>query len=322
MTINETIRRYCVEQEGAAYVYGATGKPCTPSLRRAQAKQYPDFAPKIVEFCPVLSGTQGACAGCQYDGKLAFDCAQLTRRAAEAAGLRLPSGAKSQFNGKSPHSGWVAGGPIDQLPYEQVAYLYRKTADGGVPHTGVYMGDGWVMDARGHAQGVVRSLLNAYRWTDFRVLAGQELAPGAPLLEWKGPALKPEKKDDGGEAQVIVEQRDLIVIPGQKLMRGQDVLDAQAALIDRGYGVGDKGPDGVYGWDTANAVKAFQRDHGLAEDGVWSREERDKMAALLAKPPTVIVSKPEPINHAAMLEELDKLNKRQAVIIKAMREVG
>ena len=275
MTINETIRQYSLAQEGGPYIYGATAARCTPSYRRARMQQYPDVAPKIKELCPVLNGSQGTCSGCKHEGRLAHDCAQLTRKAAEAAGLRLPSGSKNQFMERSPHSGWAAGGTIDRLPLEQVAFLYRKKTDGSVPHTGVYTGDGWVVDARGHAQGVVRSLLHAYKWTDFRVLKGQELAPGVPLL-----GDVPEIN-----SEVIQVVRDLMLVPGEPMMRGQDVLDVQAALIRLGYSVGPKGADGYYGRDTEEGVAAFQQDHSLKVNGVWGRAERELMAELLAISP-------------------------------------
>lgn len=315
MTKNESIRQYSMAQVGNPYVYGATGKTCTPGLRQQQMKQYPTFAPTIERHCPVLSGKQSVCVGCKWQGMNAFDCAQLVRRAAEAAGFRLPSGAKSQFNSKNPHSGWAAGGPIDQLPYDQVAFLYRRTADGGVPHTGTYTGDGWVVDARGHAQGVMRTLLNAYKWTDFRVLNGQELVPGVPLLG-NIPVIEPEPKKKKDEA--VVKVRDLMVISGQPLMRGQDVLDVQAALINQGYSVGEKGPDGVYGWDTEKAVRQFQGANGLPATGVWTETER----AVLDYSKRPVEPPPQTINRAEMLRELDNLNRRQSVIIKALREVG
>jgi hypothetical protein len=288
MSVNLTIRDYVLEQEGGPYIFGATAKPCTPSYRRARMEQYPDMAPKIKEFCPVLNGSRKSCSGCKHEGRLAFDCAQLNRWAADAAGLKLPSGARSQFTGRSPHSGWAAGGTIDRLPLEQVAFVYRKKSDGSVPHTGTYTGDGFVVDARGHKSGVVRSLLHSYNWTDFRVLKGQELVPGVPLLG-DIPDIKP-KNDEQGVVDVDAE-RNLKVVSGQPLMRGQDVKNVQAFLIHQGYNVGKKGADGIFGRDTEAAVIAFQSKHGLEADGVWSKAENDKMAELLneLQPPATTV---------------------------------
>ena len=49
------------------------------------------------------------------------------------------------------------------------------------------------------------------------------------------------------------------------MMSGQDVLDLQTKLDGLGYSLGEI--DGKYGISTEAAVRAFQRDHGLAVDG-------------------------------------------------------
>ena len=49
---------------------------------------------------------------------------------------------------------------------------------------------------------------------------------------------------------------------------GSDVEKLQKALVSAGYDVGKAGADGVYGSATAAAVKQYQKDHGLAVDGI------------------------------------------------------
>ena len=49
---------------------------------------------------------------------------------------------------------------------------------------------------------------------------------------------------------------------------GREVAKLQEALAAAGYDVGSAGADGVYGKDTAAAVKQYQKDHGLAVDGI------------------------------------------------------
>jgi peptidoglycan hydrolase-like protein with peptidoglycan-binding domain len=50
--------------------------------------------------------------------------------------------------------------------------------------------------------------------------------------------------------------------------KGSEVKKLQEALMSAGYNVGSTGADGIYGTNTANAVKKFQSDNGLAVDGV------------------------------------------------------
>lgn len=49
---------------------------------------------------------------------------------------------------------------------------------------------------------------------------------------------------------------------------GDDVKKLQQALVDAGYDVGKSGVDGIYGNATAAAVKQYQKDNGLAVDGI------------------------------------------------------
>ena len=48
--------------------------------------------------------------------------------------------------------------------------------------------------------------------------------------------------------------------------RGSTVREVQTRLKNWGFYKGNV--DGIYGWRTANAVKAFQRKHGLKVDGI------------------------------------------------------
>lgn len=48
--------------------------------------------------------------------------------------------------------------------------------------------------------------------------------------------------------------------------RGEDVVKVQRRLMDLGYEVSG-GADGQYGSGARNAVRAFQKDHGLDIDG-------------------------------------------------------
>ena len=61
------------------------------------------------------------------------------------------------------------------------------------------------------------------------------------------------------------------------LMRGEDVRQAQEALIARGYPCGNRGADGQFGKDTENAVRRFQKDNALREDGLIGQDTCKKL---------------------------------------------
>lgn len=55
----------------------------------------------------------------------------------------------------------------------------------------------------------------------------------------------------------------------------------QEVLVSLGYDVGEHGIDGVFGWDTRSAIRSFQEDHGLVDDGIWGPMTETKIRAIL-----------------------------------------
>lgn len=54
----------------------------------------------------------------------------------------------------------------------------------------------------------------------------------------------------------------------RKNSKGNDVKELQKRLRELNYNIGKYGIDGIAGNDTINAVKRFQRNHGLVADGI------------------------------------------------------
>ena len=215
---------------GCGYVYGATGWICTRTRLDQQARQYPQYADLIYQYGP------------KWLGKPCYDCAQLTRAVAKAAGVSLPSGSASQWNAASV---WKEKGTIDALPDEAGIFVFTLNA-GRATHTAVTIGGGQAVDARGHAIGVVR-----------RALAGASYTHWARLnVDYDAPAQA--ENPEAGETRRTLRSG----------MSGEDVRDAQRTLISLGYDLGAPGADGKFGSVTRTAVTVFQRANGLAADGV------------------------------------------------------
>lgn len=96
---------------------------------------------------------------------MCYDCAQLTKVAAAAGGITLPSGATSQWNSDV----WQKKGIIGDMP-ERICFVFRQSG-AKMQHVGVYISNGEVVEARGTAQGVIISAFGSYPWTHYGLLA-------------------------------------------------------------------------------------------------------------------------------------------------------
>ena len=152
-----TISEWCLSKVGCGYIYGATGWVCTQERLEQQAAQYPEYATTILN------------TGKKWIGKVCYDCAQFTRYAAKQAGLTFPSGATSQWNKVD----WRQKGEMDSLPQNEVCFLYRQNGS-KMQHTGVYLGDGTFVHAKGTKYGVLHENLSAYQWTHWAIPAWEE----------------------------------------------------------------------------------------------------------------------------------------------------
>ena len=94
--------------------------------------------------------------------------------------------------------------------------------------------------------------------------------PG-PYLESKFPEIARKVNEKLGEetnkGEFILQMKYL-----RKGSRGEDVRGLQILLMGRGYSVGNSGADGIFGNDTENALKAYQKKKLLEVDGVAGPE--------------------------------------------------
>lgn len=116
--------------------------------------------------------------------------------------------------------------------------LCFKISDGKAHHVGMYVG-GKIIEAKGRAYGVVSSSVSS-SWNAF----------GRLNIKW----------DDEPKAFVLTR----VLRKGDK---GEDVRWVQNALLQRRYKLPKYGADGDFGTETLKAVKQFQRDKGLKDDG-------------------------------------------------------
>ena len=266
----QAIADYATSKIGCAYIYGGYGeRKCTPAFRRERAGAYPDYKANIYKYCPVLSGKQSNCTGCKYNNKQAYDCAQLTRYACKSAGQELVSGANSQWT----KTAWDQKGTIDSMPDVPGVILYHINDKGRMSHTGVYVGGGYAVEARGHAYGVVKTANKDRSWTHWAalpgVLSGEVVNNTTPAP--KAPESPKEVETATAEAGVMT-MRTL-----RSNSKGTQVKVLQWLLNQSGYNAGTV--DGVFGKNTRAAVKAYQQAKGLTVDGIVGKKTWSKLLA-------------------------------------------
>jgi N-acetylmuramoyl-L-alanine amidase len=76
---------------------------------------------------------------------------------------------------------------------------------------------------------------------------------------------------------------DRVLYMRHPLMRGDDVVTLQARLNALGYDAGRE--DGIFGPDTARAVRAFQREYAVAEDGMFGPQSHAALVGLRVERP-------------------------------------
>lgn len=241
---------------GWPYVFGAYGQMCTPANRKQFAGYHPEYKSKIYGACPVLSGgntssvTPGGatpspqgesfCAGCKWNGCRIFDCRGFTRWLLEQAGLDLyGGGATSQYE---TDSNWAVKGEIKEMPRGLVCCVFKRK-DGKMSHTGMYLGGGGVIHC---STTVKRGTLNdTPAWTHYGIPAGLYTIDELRKAGVVEPAKNVPTLRRGSEGELVAELQTLLVVWGA-----------------------DIAVDGKFGPATEEAVKAFQREHGLTVDGV------------------------------------------------------
>lgn len=235
MSKDQIIIDTAVEQLGSPYVYGTWGQLCTPALR----KRYADYNPAQREItyarCQVLreKNPQPSCAGCQYNGKLAFDCRGFTHYCVLKAGIDI-YGQKVSVQYDTAKN-WDGRGDIGWMP-DLVTCVFL---DG---HTGLYLKGGRVIHCSGEVKEEV--LGEGRKWVHFAIPKG--LYTMTELADALG---------KGAEVQLL-----------RRGSQGRSVAWLQALLNAAGYDCGMI--DAKYGAKTEEQVKALQEANGLKVDGI------------------------------------------------------
>ena len=232
---------------GWAYVFGARGEYCDPSNRRAKAR---DDHPTIKSKCKNFNGSDqviGNCSSCQwYPGGRTrfFDCRGFTYWILLKVydWKLMGAGATSQWNNAD---NWSSKGSIadGSMPKDTLVCLFVKKGN-VMEHTGF----GYNNETLECSCGVQYFKTRNKKWTNWAV-------PKCVTGEVKIPEKEPESTGTPTLTYPTIRQ-------GAK---GEVVVQLQTFLAKDGSNLE---VDGIFGSGTASAVRAFQKRHGLAVDGV------------------------------------------------------
>lgn len=241
---------YAKAQLGRPYWWGTFGQTANAGLLAAKRQQYPgyytagdfpaQFGQKVHNCVGLIKGYLWCDAP---DGEPIYKAAQDVA----VSGLFMACS---------------ESGSIDTMPDMPGVCVFMRD----MSHVGVYIGDGYVVEATGHAKGVVKTKLAGRGW-------GLWGKPRWISYEATATPAQPAQSTTQATASTLT-------VTGLPLLRygdkGEGVRSAQLLLIGRGYSCGRCGADGEIGQDTYNAIIAFQRASGLQQDGIigtqtWAR---------------------------------------------------
>lgn len=212
------------------YIWGTAGEKWTEADQRKATRQ------QTIEY------------GAKWIGHYVADCSGLFSWAFKQLGGYMYHGSNTMYKSYCTAKGTFSGGKRtdgnELLP--GTALFTGTEANHG--HVGLYIGDGYVIEARGTQTGVVKTKATDKRWTFWGELKGVDYA-------------QQESGSDQKQHQTL-----------RKGDKGNVVQGLQTLLISLGYSCGSSGADGDFGSATEKAVKKFQKDHGLTADGVVGKK--------------------------------------------------
>lgn len=252
------------------YWYGTYCNPCTNDLLEGKTKQYPTHYTDKREATYRKHIQQG---------KIATDCNGLIEGYAwEENGVikrqrnDIPDRSASGMYNAARYKGKISDG----MPEIPGLLVWTETK----AHVGVYVGNGYVVEARGFSYGVPKSVMgnrNFKFWGDYAYI---------DYTQEEFELMKAASKSTKSVSAAKQPSSSSTLRKGDK---GSAVKEMQNLLLKHGYSLPQHGADGEFGDETLAAVKAFQSAKGLSVDGIVGTNTWAALRADVTKEPMYTV---------------------------------
>lgn len=237
---NLDLVKYAEFQIGNPYWYGTFGNIASAALYKEKSSQYPSKYNKWSKESFIE----------QY-GQKVHDCCGLIKGYLMTPNPLDTPYAPAVYNPKYDLS---ANGMMEACETQGAISLLQEIPGIIVwknNHVGIYVGNGYVIEAKGHSYGVIKSRLEDTKWVKWGML---------PWISYeRNPEPEPKEVCEVKLPVLRRGMKDVSVLHLQWLLFSWDIRDNNGRTIDR---------DGSFGPKTEYCVKEFQRKMGLVQDGV------------------------------------------------------
>lgn len=244
---------YCKAQLGLPYWWGTFGNTATASLLAYKRNQYPSYytaADFPAQFGKRVHDCVGLIKGYRWSDTPTAVPAYVASQDVAVGGL---------YNQCSQR------GSIGSMPDQPGVCVFMA----GMTHVGVYIGEGYVIEARGHAYGVVKTALKARGWAFWG--KPDWLAYDTARGNSGSCSGNTSTSTKGGTRTVTVTMQRIEkgsegahVRAAQALLRGHKITDDSGTLISVDGGFGAK----TYQGTIKMQKKLFPKDSSQW-DGIW-----------------------------------------------------
>lgn len=264
------------------YWYGTYCNPCNASLLNGKTRQYPSH---------YQENRQATYQKHIQQGKIATDCVGLIKGYYwELDGvIKYKRDGLPDKGANGMYSAAKIKDTIDTLP--EIPGLLVWTKDKG--HVGVYVGGGYVVEARGYAYGVQRNKLSSRAFTHWGMCPYVEYTAGEIAIAQA--AVNGTEMPSGAVAAKPVENSTPATATPEK---GQNKAQTESVVYNmKTLRTGDKGTqvkvlqwllnrtidytagtiDGIFGTKTLAAVRKYQEANGLTVDGIVGKNTWAKL---------------------------------------------